>query len=85
NKASPSPVAAVQPMQASPSPAIMGASASTKKDRPEDTHDVVVALKLPESKGKNSDGSLPRKKGRKEKIPSKGSIARSTAFPGGSG
>ncbi|MCI23827.1 hypothetical protein A2U01_0045009, partial [Trifolium medium] len=52
NKASPSPVAAVQPVQASPSPAVMDASASTKRDRPEDTHDVVVALKPPESKGK---------------------------------
>ncbi|MCI95200.1 hypothetical protein A2U01_0116498, partial [Trifolium medium] len=27
----------------------------------------------------------PKKKGRKEKIPSKGSTARSTAFPGSSG
>ncbi|MCI47083.1 hypothetical protein A2U01_0068324, partial [Trifolium medium] len=33
NKASPSPVAAVQPVQASPSPAITDASASTKRDR----------------------------------------------------
>ncbi|MCI45771.1 hypothetical protein A2U01_0067010, partial [Trifolium medium] len=55
------------------------------RDRPEDTHDVVVALKPPESKGKNSDGSPPKKKSRKEKIPSKGSTARSTVFPGGPG
>ncbi|MCI44610.1 hypothetical protein A2U01_0065849, partial [Trifolium medium] len=73
NKVSPSPAVAVQPVQASHSPAIMGASASTKRNRPGDTHDVVVALKPPESKGKDGDGSPPKKKGRKEKIPSKGS------------
>ncbi|MCI73686.1 hypothetical protein A2U01_0094950, partial [Trifolium medium] len=45
----------------------------------------VVALKPQESKGKNSDGSPPKKKGRKEKIPSKASTARSAASPGGFG
>ncbi|MCI66317.1 hypothetical protein A2U01_0087575, partial [Trifolium medium] len=43
NKASPSPIVAVQSVQASPSPAIIEASASTKRDRPENTSDVVVA------------------------------------------
>ncbi|MCI89264.1 hypothetical protein A2U01_0110552, partial [Trifolium medium] len=57
NKASPSPVVAVQSVQASHSPVIIEASASTKRDRPEDTSDMVVALKPQESKGKNSDGS----------------------------
>ncbi|MCI31779.1 hypothetical protein A2U01_0052991, partial [Trifolium medium] len=82
NKASPAPVVAVQSVQASHSPAIIEASASTKRDRLEDTSDVVVALKPQELKGKNSDGSPPKKKGRKEKNPSKGSTARSTAYPG---
>ncbi|MCI48989.1 hypothetical protein A2U01_0070232, partial [Trifolium medium] len=85
NKANPSPDVAVPSVQASLSPAVIEASASTKRERPEDTNDVVVALKPQESKGKNSDGSPLKKKGRKEKIPSKGSTARSTAFPGGPG
>ncbi|MCI91399.1 hypothetical protein A2U01_0112693, partial [Trifolium medium] len=56
------------------------APASTKRDRPEDTNDVVVALK-----GKSSDGYPVKKKSRKEKLPSKGSTTRSSAFPGGPG
>ncbi|MCI94044.1 hypothetical protein A2U01_0115342, partial [Trifolium medium] len=55
NKASPSPDIAVPSVQASPLPVVIEASASTKRDRLEDTNDVVVVLKPQASKGKNSD------------------------------